>query len=402
MAKPERNDPCPCGSGKKFKKCHGAAGAPRIVAPADFEEPDHAVMGSLALTETSATVDLAGFPGQQQHWVIVNKFKPEARKVSSPAGHAGDYRVVFVLSRPGHSPTSDRDVSLDLGPKGDSHMSISPQAAVERRPGDIAQMQVEASHEGRRLTFSCYPNERGFLARIEADLPAPSFADADLAASRAIAPFLSFWSVTQNIPVYIHQTEVTETRTGNRRVTLNMPFYEAPPPPAGQGISTEFLWFAALYRDAMNSNSPLYRFFCLYKIIEGVYVRRSVTKIYPKVRERVPDDENEFNSWLHALFPVRPVKWDAMMLDSVFMPEVRGRSVGDIRDKELRTLRNDVGHLFDETEKNLRMWVDDAEQVRRIHKWLPITTCIARLLMKNEFPREFLPGLAADGTEVPR
>jgi uncharacterized protein YecA (UPF0149 family) len=22
-----RNDPCPCGSGKKYKKCHGAAGA---------------------------------------------------------------------------------------------------------------------------------------------------------------------------------------------------------------------------------------------------------------------------------------------------------------------------------------------------------------------------------------
>jgi preprotein translocase subunit SecA len=21
-----RNDPCPCGSGKKFKKCHGAGG----------------------------------------------------------------------------------------------------------------------------------------------------------------------------------------------------------------------------------------------------------------------------------------------------------------------------------------------------------------------------------------
>jgi len=23
-AEPGRNDPCPCGSGKKFKKCHGA------------------------------------------------------------------------------------------------------------------------------------------------------------------------------------------------------------------------------------------------------------------------------------------------------------------------------------------------------------------------------------------
>jgi uncharacterized protein len=26
-AEPGRNDPCPCGSGKKYKKCHGAAGA---------------------------------------------------------------------------------------------------------------------------------------------------------------------------------------------------------------------------------------------------------------------------------------------------------------------------------------------------------------------------------------
>jgi preprotein translocase subunit SecA len=23
-----RNDPCPCGSGKKYKKCHGSAAAP--------------------------------------------------------------------------------------------------------------------------------------------------------------------------------------------------------------------------------------------------------------------------------------------------------------------------------------------------------------------------------------
>jgi hypothetical protein len=23
-----RNDPCPCGSGKKYKKCHGAGGGP--------------------------------------------------------------------------------------------------------------------------------------------------------------------------------------------------------------------------------------------------------------------------------------------------------------------------------------------------------------------------------------
>jgi hypothetical protein len=27
-----RNDPCPCGSGKKFKKCHGASGPKKFVA----------------------------------------------------------------------------------------------------------------------------------------------------------------------------------------------------------------------------------------------------------------------------------------------------------------------------------------------------------------------------------
>jgi uncharacterized protein YecA (UPF0149 family) len=29
-AKAGRNDPCPCGSGKKYKKCHGAGGVAGI------------------------------------------------------------------------------------------------------------------------------------------------------------------------------------------------------------------------------------------------------------------------------------------------------------------------------------------------------------------------------------
>jgi len=32
MFKAGRNDPCPCGSGKKFKKCHGAGGPKKFVA----------------------------------------------------------------------------------------------------------------------------------------------------------------------------------------------------------------------------------------------------------------------------------------------------------------------------------------------------------------------------------
>lgn len=30
---PARNEPCPCGSGKKYKRCHGVAAAPKITPP---------------------------------------------------------------------------------------------------------------------------------------------------------------------------------------------------------------------------------------------------------------------------------------------------------------------------------------------------------------------------------
>jgi hypothetical protein len=399
---PGRNDPCPCGSGKKYKKCHGAAAAAVGQVPAR-EGPDHPITPALPRSTESISVDIAGFPGRQQHWVIVNKFKPEARKPSSPAGHEGTYRVVYVLSRPGQSPTKERDFSFDLlaqGTEGDSHLSMSPPRELVQGEGDRIELHIDTNHAGRHLQFACHPNRNGFIARIETTTNAASFADADLTASAALSPFLSLWSVTQNVPVHVHQTEITETRTGNRRVTITMPYYDAPPPLIPDGISTEFLWFAALYREALNSNSPLYQFFCLYKIIEGVMVRRGVTKTGPKKRERIPDDPAEFNAWLHALFPVRPAVWDPMALDSVFIPEVRGRTVGDIRNNELRTLRNDVGHLFDESDKTLRLWLDDAAQMNRVHHWLPITMCIARLVLKNEFPETFLSGLAEDGTDI--
>ena len=179
-----------------------------------------------------------------------------------------------------------------------------------------------------------------------------------------------------------------------------MPFIEAPPLPVAP-VNDEFLWFAALYREALNTNSPLYQFLCLFKIIEGVVVRRSVTKLHPRA-ERIPSDPAEFNGWLHALFPVRPAEWDPMALNSVFIPEALGRRVGDIHKNDLRPLRNDVGHMFDETDKTHRLWVDDAEQVPRVRLWLPLTTCIARLMLKNDFPREFLPGLDERGNERQR
>ena len=35
-----RNEPCPCGSGKKYKRCHGVAAAPKLGVPKNMPSPD--------------------------------------------------------------------------------------------------------------------------------------------------------------------------------------------------------------------------------------------------------------------------------------------------------------------------------------------------------------------------
>jgi len=393
--KPGRNDPCPCGSGKKYKRCHGSSSEPSTAS----SRPRHRVISEAIGPETTAAaIDLAGFPGEQQHISVVNEFAPH--QPSSPDGHEGDYQVVFVLSRPAHAPTTERELSFDLGARGDSHMLVAPSFSHQpEETRNAVQMKISAAFEGRRFAFTGHHNTRGHLSRFETTLRAKSFDEANLVGSGGLSPFLSFWSATQNMPVYVQQVEITELRTGNRRVTFNMPFLDAPPPATPPQITTQFLWFAALYREATNTNSPLYRFLCLYKIIEGVGARRTAMKARRTIVERIPDQPGDFNGWLNSLFPVRPQSWDLMALDSVFVPEARGRTIGEIRERYLRPLRNDVGHMFERDA--LRMWIDDPGQTARVHYWLPITTCIARLLMKTEFPRDFLPRLGHDGREVP-
>jgi hypothetical protein len=400
---PGRNDPCPCGSGKKFKKCHGGTGqaAPREsrVVPAARIRADEGT--TLEPNQTSASVPLGGFPGQNQHYTIVNQFRNG--RPSHPAGHPGQYKVVFVFSRPGRAPRSDRDLSFNLASEGDSHLSINaPQVLPRGTEGEnVIALHLEHTHRGRTVKLVCGPNAQGFVASAEAELSASSFQEAEVEASRALTPALSMWSATLNIPLHIHQVEVTELRTGNVRLSVTTPYYDAPAGMVSQsGLNEDFLWFAALYREATNTNSPLYRFLCIYKIIEGIVVRRAATKVYPRVKERVPDDPAHFNQWLDALFPVRPAQWDAMALDSVFTAEALGRTVGDIRDKYLRPIRNDIGHLFGESEgtnPKARLWIDDPQQTIKVHHWLPLATCIARLMLKNEFPGVFLAFLDERG-----
>src|SRR5258708_6489196 len=101
-SRPGRNDPRPCGSGKKFKKCHGRSGASLapLQSPTTAGTVGEETLESIATlgpNQTSASIPLAGFPGQRQQYVVVNEFADATPSVR--IGLPGEYKVIFVLSR---------------------------------------------------------------------------------------------------------------------------------------------------------------------------------------------------------------------------------------------------------------------------------------------------------------
>lgn len=377
-----RNEPCHCGSGKKFKKCHGAFQPARVSAPTE-----------IPLDATSGELSHSGFPGEHQNLTLVNTFRSDLGIGSTHEGDVGKYDLVFVLVRPCFAPKSDREVDFDLAAKGNSHVSISsPRVPNPGVTEPLKAFHIHSRKDGKDITFKCVPNAEGFMASIETTIKAGSFEEAESVARAALNPYLSTLSATLHVPLYIHQLRLTEQRTKNVRLSHTVPFAEAPASMAIRGaFKDEFLWFAALFREALNSNSPLYRFLCIFKVVEGIRIRRAARGHKPI--EMIPSDPDEFRPWIDGVFPVRPV-WDDMTYASIFVGEAIGKSFGAVIDQYLRPLRNDIGHLFDDS-ANLRLWVDHPSHVARVNYWSALAACIARWMMRDEFPDQFL-------TQLPR
>jgi hypothetical protein len=110
MARVQRNHPCPCGSGKKYKKCCGAnkhtnipvGGSPREATPF-AGVPGMRVEMSLPMA----------LHGQNQYIV----FEPLPGPIPVGGGEPGTYKVVFTLSRPGFPTATGGKVHLRAKPR---------------------------------------------------------------------------------------------------------------------------------------------------------------------------------------------------------------------------------------------------------------------------------------------
>jgi hypothetical protein len=48
----------------------------------------------------------------------------------------------------------------------------------------------------------------------------------------------------------------------------------------------------------------------------------------------------------------------------------------------------------------LTLSADEEMDIREVYKWLSLTKCIARHMLKSDFPNEFLPYITASGDVV--
>jgi hypothetical protein len=259
------------------------------------------------------------------------------------------------------------------------------------------QIQIDAATPDGKFRFIGYPNSKGFLSHIETDeFDAHNFDDAQRKAFRALSPALSDWSVHLEIPLAIWQIETTEIRTGGVHARFSEPFVEMPWAINPQSKpDPEFRFYAAIYREALNSSSSIYRFLCLFKIMEAIRNRRdrlaneAGTRGHPFSRpvEKLPDSRSDFVLWLNTAFPFAR-NWDDLTIDSVFLPEVVGKKFNRVMDDYLTPLRNDVAHVIIESGE-ITLSTDELMHAQKISHWLPVTRCMVRHMLRNEFPAEF-------------
>jgi len=345
-----------------------------------------------------------GLPGQHQNIVMRPVFPEGDPRNDIPVdGALGRYRVVLTLARPGILPKPETEFSLDPDVPGDSHLAISP-PAVERRPvgGQVTHIQFETTTDQGQLIFNGYPNGNGFLGRLVAELDASSLRDAQYKAHRAVAPTLSQISAQLDVPMHVWRIHTTFLPTRLQQITVINPFLATAPVFHDGEMSPEYRGLVSLYREALESTSPVYQFLCLYKIAEGIRLRRDRITAEAVQRgdqpprwpsRRIPDTVAACVPWLNSIYGGNR-QWDEMALDAILVTEARGKKINKLLDKEMTDLRVDIAHALSDATGNISMTADEMLHIERVNKSLPLMKCIVRRLLKDDFPTEFLPNVA--------
>ena len=330
MSNDEQGELCPCGSGLPHRHCHGSV----------LSSPDAIPIGKGDPNSPEERVSLVGFPGTHQTLHMLYRFKGDDPRNSLPLGGTpGLYEVTFIFHRPGYKLQQEHQLSFSSGLRGDSHLAISKPAFSPPGNPDADQIVICGTTEDGQFQFTGLPNEKGYLGKIvTAPFQAQNRGHAEEIAYRALAAPLSNMSVHLDIPLEIGYRETKELSNGSVSISLMSPYLEAPmaiQPTSNAG--PEFRSFAALYREALNTDSPVYQFLCLFKILEALRARRTRfardakknNTTYTAPDESLPSTHAEIKVWLEGLFYIRR-PFDLSTLDSAVPQDLRGQKASDV------------------------------------------------------------------------
>ncbi len=334
---------------------------------------------------------------------MMYRFKgDDPRNSLPPGGSPGLYEVKFILHRPGYRLQGEHQLSFSSGLQGDSHLAISKPAFSPPGNPDADQIVIAGITEDGNFQFTGLPNEKGYLGKfVTAPFHAKNRGHAEEIAYRALATPLSNMSLHLDIPLEIGYHETKEITNGSISVSFVSPYLEAPMAiHATSNFSSEFRSYAALYREALNTNSPVFQFLCLFKIVESLRGRRKrlareakrASAVFTDPDEALPGTLAEIKVWLESLFYVRR-EFDLSTLDSAVPQDVRGRKASDVVENVLNPLRIKVAHALFGNPGDVPLSSDDLVHTRSITSRLLLTKCLARRMLKNDFPSEFLSHL---------
>ena len=315
---------------------------------------------------------------------------PRTMDPSDPAslyGSSGLYDIHLYLSCPGSINSGQSDAQ-----RGDSLVAV-PQAGAQP---DVSVPQIGMDIESERgvIHLDGYVNGKGRLAKVVApQVQAKSFSDAELQAERALSRVLSQFAVRFNIPTLIERIESVERATKTIRFGVRAPFLTATfPDNLETGATAESMFYASLYHEALKSNSEIYQFLCFYKIVEALLARRRRIAEECKRNGRevsskdevFPDGGPEAVGWLNQLFDMRS-EWGNDNLRHILTREARGRKFSHVINSYLSPLRLRIAHSV-LGNGELTLMADEVTHIGKVYYWLGTTMCIARAMLKAEFP----------------
>ena len=338
-----------------------------------------------------------GIPGVPQYVISRPHFEDpnDPRNHGNLDGEPGEYEVIMTLARPGVPLVGENNHAASEYLRGDSYIAISAPALQSPTPMD--RLDIIANSPHGYIEFEGIPNNAGYLATFRCSVQATTWTDAMLKAHRVLVPALGGFSAHLDIPIEIRQTDVIEKRTGTRYMKIvTTPAAVALAILPSSAPSDEFRAYTGLYREGVNSTSMRYRFLCFHKISDAIYARRK-RLAGRRPLETLPNRDGR-EAWIKAIFPP-PVEIDDFVLEETFPQECLEKKLGKVFQNYLVPLRNEIAHgVLNSGE--LVGPPDDPEQEKKIIRWLPLSKCVARRLLKNEFPNEFLSYLKEDGTVV--